>query len=108
MLGLDLAYVPDAEIETLIDQRATALARQLDSERHQAHHGLSSHQPPSSGSGRGQVTVQFFEKRRRKTWYAVRGDDEVCWESWTIKVTVAEPRTESGSSYKKTSKGPPS
>jgi hypothetical protein len=40
--------------------------------------------------------VQFFEKRRRKTWYAMRGDDEVCWESWTVKVTVAEPRTEGG------------
>ncbi|KAK4190411.1 hypothetical protein QBC35DRAFT_377943 [Podospora australis] len=91
VLGLELAYLPEPEIETLIDQRATALARQLDSERHQAHHTY----PPSAGSGRGQITVQFFEKRRKKTWYAISGDDEVCWESWTIRVTVAEPRTES-------------
>lgn len=47
------------------------------------------------GGGRGQISVQFMEKtRRRKIWY--RGDEEVCWESWTIRVTVAEPRTESG------------
>jgi hypothetical protein len=32
--------------------------------------------------------------RRRKMWY--KGDEEVCWESWTIRVTVAEPRTENG------------
>ncbi|KAL1862488.1 hypothetical protein Daus18300_008585 [Diaporthe australafricana] len=47
----------------------------------------------ANGGGRGQVSVQFMEKtRRRKMWY--KGDEEVCWESWTIRVTVAEPRTE--------------
>lgn len=71
----------------------TSLARQLEDERTHA----NTHPGPGSmgGSGRGQVTVQFFEKRRRKAWYS-RGDDEVCWEIWTVKVTVAEPRTESG------------
>lgn len=109
VLGLELAYVPEAEIETLIDQRVAALVRQLESERHQPSGGglglglgLSGTPPPppsaGPGSGRGQITVQFFEKRRRKTWYNMRGDDEVCWESWTVKVTVAEPRTESGMS----------
>lgn len=111
VLGLELAYIPDAEIETLIDQRVAALVRQLESERHQFHtptsergHGLplgfaGTPPPPSSGSGgRGQITVQFLEKRRRKTWYAMRNDDEVCWESWTVKVTVADPRTEGGMS----------
>ncbi|KAK4661845.1 uncharacterized protein QC763_708090 [Podospora pseudopauciseta] len=81
-LGIDLAYVPDSAIETLIDQRATSLARQLDAER------------PSGGGGRGQITVQFFEKKRRKgTWFGA--GDELCWERWTIKITVAEPKTES-------------
>lgn len=83
ILDLTLPYVEDAELETMIDQRAAALERQLDAER------------ASSEGARGQITVQFFEKRRRKAWLS-RGDEEVCWESWTIKVTVAEPRTESG------------
>ncbi|KAK4123189.1 DUF1649-domain-containing protein [Parathielavia appendiculata] len=118
VLGLELAYVPEAEIETLIDQRVAALVRQLESERHQSHHlstdnrggglglgligGGRGTPPPSTtgGGGRGQITVQFLEKRRRKTWYAMRGDDEVCWESWTVKVTVADPRTE-GVSFRK-------
>ncbi|KAG7290914.1 hypothetical protein NEMBOFW57_000919 [Staphylotrichum longicolle] len=108
VLGLELAYIPEAEIETLIDQRVAALVRQLESERHQPHNpisdrgrglGLGTPPPPynsggGGGGGRGQITIQFLEKRRRKTWYAMRGDDEVCWESWTVKVTVADPRTE--------------
>ena len=47
--------------------------------------------------GRGQITVQFFERKRRKAWLT-RGEEEVCWETWTIKVTVAEPRTDNGTS----------
>ncbi|KAL2171059.1 hypothetical protein VTG60DRAFT_3907 [Thermothelomyces hinnuleus] len=114
VLGLELPYVPEAEIETLIDQRVAALVRQLEAERHQSHTlpesrggfglgllvggggGGGGGAPLSSGGGggRGQITIQFLEKRRRKTWYAMRGDDEVPWESWTVKVTVADPRTE--------------
>lgn len=47
--------------------------------------------------GRGQISVQFMEKtRRKKMWY--KGDEEVCWETWTVRVTVAEPKTDSGKS----------
>ncbi|EFY90777.1 DUF1649 domain protein [Metarhizium acridum CQMa 102] len=87
VLDLTLPYVDDDELETMIDQRASALERQLDAERSS---GVANH----AGGGRGQVAIQFFEKRRRKAWLS-RGDEEVCWESWTLKVTVAEPRTES-------------
>ena len=89
VLDLTLPYVDDDELETMIDQRASALERQLDAER------SSSSSSTTTGGGRGQVAIQFFEKRRRKAWLS-RGDEEVCWESWTLKVTVAEPRTESG------------
>lgn len=47
------------------------------------------------GGGRGQISVQFMEKtRRKKMWY--KGDEEVLWETWTVRVTVAEPKTDSG------------
>lgn len=88
---MTLPYVDDDELETMIEQRASALERRLDAERTSGN--LSAH--ASGGGGRGQVAVQFFEKRRRKAWLS-RGDDEVCWECWTVKVTVAEPRTETG------------
>ncbi|KAG7051753.1 hypothetical protein CABS01_00356 [Colletotrichum abscissum] len=88
VLDLTLPYVDDVELETMIEQRATALVRQLDAERSSSGSGGG-----GSGGGRGQLTVQFFEKKRRKAWL-MRGDEEVCWECWTVKVTVAEPRTE--------------
>lgn len=53
-----------------------------------------------SGGGRGRVTVQFMEKakagRRRIGIWGGKGEEDVCWESWTVRVTVAEPKTESG------------
>lgn len=134
VLDLTLPYVDNDELETMIDQRASALERQLDAERCNNTSNNSNNNNNSSsnnnnstnttsaaitttatnnnsnpvdisgtsgggsargGGGRGQVTVQFFEKRRRKAWLS-RGDEEICWEIWTLKVTVAEPRTESG------------
>jgi len=44
---------------------------------------------------RGSLVVQFFEKKRRKAWFT-KGEEEVCWEQWTLDVTLATPRTESG------------
>ncbi|KAI9776226.1 MAG: hypothetical protein M1835_005578 [Candelina submexicana] len=84
LLDLTLPYVDDVELETLIDQRTTALIRQIDT--------TSNH---SSNSVRGQIAVQFFEKRRRKAWFSTKAEEEVCWELWTLDVTLATPRTES-------------
>lgn len=116
VLDLTLPYVDDDELATMIEQRAAALERQLEAERFSSPNsgaaggGASATSSPrqqyttagmgavttSSASGaRGQISVQFFEKKRRKAWLS-RGDEEVCWECWTVKVTVAEPRTESG------------
>lgn len=39
--------------------------------------------------------MRFLERKRRKAWI-VRGEEEVCWEVWTVKVTVAEPKTDNG------------
>ncbi|KAF4458525.1 DUF1649 domain, partial [Fusarium albosuccineum] len=94
VLDLTLPYVDDDELETMIEQRVAALERQLDAQRSSGG-GANSTSTGTTGGGRGQLVVQFFEKRRRKAWLS-RGDEEVCWESWTVKVTVAEPRTESG------------
>ncbi|KAG9254924.1 DUF1649 domain protein [Emericellopsis atlantica] len=96
VLDLTLPYVPDPELETLIDQRAAALERHIDAQRPPSQPtGASTTSNPANKGGRGQLTVQFFEKKRRKGTWLSRGDEEVCWESWTVKVTVSEPRTES-------------
>ncbi|OTA95139.1 hypothetical protein M434DRAFT_394032 [Hypoxylon sp. CO27-5] len=80
----------------MIEKRAAELARELDAERTTHSH---SHSRGSVNGGRGNISVQFFEKKRRKAWLPKlaygSGDEEICWECWTVKVTVAEPRTES-------------
>jgi hypothetical protein len=93
VLDITLPHVDDDELETMIEQRVAALERQLDAQRSSG--GAANTGTGTEGGGRGQLAVQFFEKRRRKAWLS-RGDEEVCWETWTVKVTVAEPRTESG------------
>jgi len=51
---------------------------------------------------RGQIGVQFFEKRRRKAgglgWFTSGGkaEEEICWEVWRLEVTLATPKTETG------------
>ncbi|KAI0997014.1 hypothetical protein K3495_g11170 [Podosphaera aphanis] len=84
VLDLTLPFVDDVELEMLIDQRTAALVRQL---------GTSCDMANRNGGGRGMIFVQFFEKRRRKAWFA-KGEEEICWEQWTLDVTLATPKTE--------------
>lgn len=81
---MTLPVVDEVELETLIDQRTSALIRQIDTTSNL-----------HSNSVRGQMAVQFFEKRRRKAWFS-KAEEEVCWEQWTLDVTLATPRTDSG------------
>ncbi|KAL8706653.1 MAG: hypothetical protein Q9201_000287 [Fulgogasparrea decipioides] len=91
VLDLTLPVVADPELETLIETRVGQLVRQL-----------SSTSSPTGGS-RGELDVRFFEKRRRKAsglggWLTGtgKGDDEICWEVWRLKITLTTPRTETG------------
>ncbi|EER27231.1 hypothetical protein D8B26_005782 [Coccidioides posadasii str. Silveira] len=90
VLDLTLPAVDDVEVETLIDSRINTLIRQ--------HLSPASNSP--NGGVRGRIGVQFFEKKRRKggLWFgalAGKNEEAVCWEIWTVDVTIATPRTES-------------
>ncbi|ETS80574.1 hypothetical protein PFICI_08103 [Pestalotiopsis fici W106-1] len=97
VLDITLPFVQDQELDTMIEKRTAELDRELSAER--THAPYSAGGVSVGGGGRGNISVQFFEKKRRKTWYMRAayggGDEEICWESWTVKVTVAEPKTES-------------
>ncbi|MCJ1481836.1 hypothetical protein MMC06_001995 [Schaereria dolodes] len=88
ILDLTLPFVADPELVTLIDTRAGQLMRQLSSTSSPNH------------SVRGQMAVQFFEKKRRKGgglgWFTsgTKVEEEVCWEMWCLEITLATPRTE--------------
>lgn len=90
VLDFTLPLVADPELETLIDTRVGQLIRQLP----------STSSPKSSA--RGSLVVEFFEKKRRKAaglgWFSsgAKGEEEVCWESWCLEVTLATPKTEIG------------
>ena len=91
ILDLTLPVVTNPELETLIETRVGQLSRQLSSDT------------SPQGSVRGQLAVQYFEKRRKKGgglgWFGGgRAEEEVCWEIWRLEVTLATPKTETGRS----------
>jgi hypothetical protein len=108
LLDQTLPAIDDVDLETLIDQRATSLVRAIEpatggSSPSTAGVGRVSSGGGGSGaggqSGRAQITVSFYEKKRRKGYFFGKTDEEVCWEVWTLDVTCATPRTETGKSF---------
>ncbi|CAI7656866.1 hypothetical protein N7533_004105 [Penicillium manginii] len=96
VLDLTLPAINDADLETLIESRVEALVRQHLSS------AVSAQDRKAGGGGgvRGRIAVEFYEKKRRRSgmWFgglAGNGEEEVCWEIWTLDVTIATPRTES-------------
>ncbi|KAJ6092811.1 Autophagy-related protein 1010 [Penicillium sp. IBT 16267x] len=76
VLDFTLPAINDADLETLIESRVSALVRQ--------------HLSSAAGGKMG--------KRRSGLWFgglAGKGEEEVCWEIWTLDVTIATPRTDS-------------
>ncbi|CAG8952045.1 hypothetical protein HYALB_00004445 [Hymenoscyphus albidus] len=84
VLDITLPVVTDVELETLIEQRTASLVRQFD----------ASSDMGARKNVRGTMAVQFFEKKRRKGWFNNKAEEEVCWEEWTLDVTLATPKTE--------------
>lgn len=99
-MDLTLPAINDADLETLIESRVNALVRQHLSP---AAGGQDGQVSGGGGGVRGRIAVEFYEKKRRRSglWFgglAGKGEEEVCWEMWTLDVTIATPRTESGMS----------
>lgn len=74
----------DPELEELIDQRTNLLIKSIE-----ASIGVG------SKSHRGQIAVEFYERRPKKAWFS-KAEEKVCWEQWLLSVTLVNPRTDSG------------
>lgn len=88
VLETTLPYVSEDDVENLIEQRTNALIRQIES--------TSTPQSPQyqQKSGRGQLVLQFLEKKRKKGWFVAKADEETVWETWSVDVTVTTARSE--------------
>ena len=88
VLDLTLPYVSEDDIEDLIEQRTNAFLRQLDS--------VSTQQSPQYQlkPSKGQLVLQFLEKKRRKGWFVQKADEETVWENWVLDVTLTSARSE--------------
>ena len=98
------AILEPPEIDSLIESRTQSLIHQLTSSS--THNG---------GGARGELAVQFFDRKRRKPvvttggWLGRLGggaggtgigvEEEVCWEEWVVEVVIARPRTDAGTSF---------
>lgn len=76
--------VDDPELEELIDQRTNLLIKSIEA-------SVSA----GSKSHRGQIAVEFYERRPKKAWFS-KAEEKVCWEQWLLSVTLVNPRTDSG------------
>jgi autophagy-related protein 101 len=91
------AILDPPEISAAIDSHTAILVSQLTSPS-------PSNVPP--GGSRGEIVIQFYDRKRRKTGYTGgwlgrlggggQTEEEVCWEEWTLQVVVARPRSEAG------------
>ncbi|KAI9706821.1 MAG: hypothetical protein M1820_004792 [Bogoriella megaspora] len=90
-LDVTLPAIDDVDLETLIDQRATALMRQMDN----AGGSYGGRGEGGEGGSRGQLAVRFFEKKRRKTYFSFgKADDDICWEQWILNVSLTRAKDE--------------
>ncbi|KAI9661833.1 MAG: hypothetical protein M1821_009072 [Bathelium mastoideum] len=95
LLDITLPTIDDVDLETLIDQRATALVRQMDSQAGYNYGGGAGMGYTGDGGTRGQLAVRFFEKRRRKTYFSFgKGEDDVCWEQWILNISLTRAKDE--------------
>jgi len=83
ILDLTIPSLDDQELDTVIDAGVASLLRSIE----------SSHSP-AAALARGQLAIQFYEKRPRKASWFAKAEEKVCWEQWLLNVTIVSPRTE--------------
>ncbi|KAI9325869.1 hypothetical protein DFJ73DRAFT_867997 [Zopfochytrium polystomum] len=115
--ALDVTYVKveDPEVSKLIDEKVLVFIKSL--EAHSSSSTSTASSPiigtpgavgvvaaaaAAAGFGKAPaaavhaISVLFLERRAKKStyWFSVKSEEEVCWEQWTVRVSVTQARTE--------------
>lgn len=98
IFDLTLPAFDDRELDILIEERVAALLRSIEASSSSSS-SPSSPAIPTTTSARGQLAVQFHEKRPRRAGWFSKAEEKVCWEQWLLNVTIISPRTEAGTSH---------
>ena len=117
VLDMTIPAINDADLETLIESRVNALVSPPSSPTNTNDYypyggygygyggsggGGVGGAGVDGGGGRARIAVEFLQRRRSKSglWFGAfaggKAEEEVCWETWTLKVTIATPKTEDG------------
>lgn len=88
ILDTTLPYVSEDDVESLIEQRTNTFVRQVEN--------ASTQQSPQyqTKTARGQVVLQFLEKKRRKGWFGAKAEEDMVWENWMLDITLSTARSE--------------
>ncbi|KAI4841666.1 DUF1649-domain-containing protein [Aureobasidium sp. EXF-8845] len=83
VLDIPIPWIQDVDLQTLVEQRVDQFVRQIDADVNDQNQNT-----------RGQLVVQFSERerRRKKGWFGAK-DEDLVWETWTLNVALASPRT---------------
>jgi autophagy-related protein 101 len=86
VLDIPIPWIQDVNLQTLVEQRVDQFVRQIDADVND-----------QSQNTRGQLVVQFSERerRRKKGWFGAK-DEDLVWETWTLNIALASPRTPQG------------
>ncbi|KZT18686.1 DUF1649-domain-containing protein [Neolentinus lepideus HHB14362 ss-1] len=69
--------VDDADMRQLISEKVNAFWRAIE----------------VSSTKRGQIAITFSERRVRKGWFSLGGEEEVPWEQWLVNIEIRQPQT---------------
>ncbi|KAI0338551.1 hypothetical protein BDW22DRAFT_1432356 [Trametopsis cervina] len=78
LLDVTMPGVDDEDIKQLVDAKVGVFWKAMEGGPHK----------------RGQITITFSEKRPRKTWFIIDGEEEVTWEQWNINAEIQQPVNE--------------
>ncbi|THW50499.1 DUF1649-domain-containing protein [Aureobasidium pullulans] len=83
VLDVPVPWIQDVDLQTLVEQRVDQFVRQIDADSNDQNQNT-----------RGQMVVQFSERerRRKKGWFGQK-DEDLVWETWTLNIALASPRT---------------